>query len=288
MMAKGRYTIIVVPGGNQEVRRFHFSKRFFQYALISLAAIFLIGAGSTILYVRLLSDSNRIAKENAELRANIERSQVLAEKLNRKISSLARLSAQLKAAAGFSKDSRRVSARPGMGGVSMDHILNPSELDALEKKAELLERNLLSLHTYVEKYHPFTTPSILPTSGFISSSFGSRRNPFTGLPDFHEGMDISNSSGTPVFAPADGIVSASGYRGTLGLTVILQHDDELSTVFGHLGLVLVKSGEKVKRGEKIGLMGNSGLSTGPHLHYEVRVNNQPVNPKSYLKTAHQS
>jgi murein DD-endopeptidase MepM/ murein hydrolase activator NlpD len=102
------------------------------------------------------------------------------------------------------------------------------------------------------------------------------------LPDFHQGIDISNNFGTPVVATAQGKVIHAGYLGSFGLTVQIEHEGGISTLFGHLAKIDVKTGDQVVRGQKIGLMGNSGMSTGPHLHYEVRLNEQPVNPKPYL------
>jgi murein DD-endopeptidase MepM/ murein hydrolase activator NlpD len=127
-----------------------------------------------------------------------------------------------------------------------------------------------------------STPSIWPTKGWISSGFGYRTSPFTGKREFHKGLDISGPSGTPIYAPATGKVTFSGTDGAYGLTVILNHGNGITTRYAHLNRLAVKNGQSVARGELIGLMGNSGRSTGPHLHYEVRLNGVFVNPERFI------
>ena len=133
------------------------------------------------------------------------------------------------------------------------------------------QRNLLS-----------STPSIRPSQGWISSGFGHRRSPFTGLREFHKGLDIANRKGTPVIATADGIVTFTGRKGLLGKVIKVDHGHGIVTRYGHLQKIFKKRGDTVKRGDVIALMGNSGRSTGPHLHYEVYLNGIPVNPKKYI------
>lgn len=126
------------------------------------------------------------------------------------------------------------------------------------------------------------TPSIRPATGWVSSSFGYRRSPFTGRKEFHPALDIANRAGTPIVAPADGVVRFVGKKGLLGKAVVIDHGHGVITRYGHLGEGLVKKGEKVKRGDVIAKMGNTGRSTGPHLHYEIRLKGVPVNPQNYI------
>ena len=126
------------------------------------------------------------------------------------------------------------------------------------------------------------TPSIWPTSGWVTSGFAWRTSPFTGKREFHKGIDISAPRGTPIYAPARGAVTYSGRDGSYGLSIRLKHNSSLSTRFAHLHRIAVKNGQTVTRGELIGYVGNTGRSTGPHLHYEVRLNGVPVNPKRYI------
>lgn len=126
------------------------------------------------------------------------------------------------------------------------------------------------------------TPSIWPADGWLSSGFGPRIHPITGQPDYHYGVDIAGMVGSPVRAAADGRVAFAGRRSGYGLTVVLDHDYGRQTLYGHLSRIMVKVGQRVTKGEVIGRMGSTGLSTGPHVHYEVRVNGRPVNPLNYL------
>ena len=131
-----------------------------------------------------------------------------------------------------------------------------------------------------------STPAIRPISGseksWITSRFGFRSSPFTGQREFHQGFDISTRSGTPILATADGVVTYTGSKGLLGKIITIDHGHGLVTRYGHCKEFLKKRGEKVKRWEPIALVGNTGRSTGPHVHYEVHLNGIPVNPEKYI------
>ncbi len=127
-----------------------------------------------------------------------------------------------------------------------------------------------------------STPSIWPSQGWISSDFGYRTSPFTGKREFHKGLDISAPQGTPIYAPAKGVVNFAGRDGGYGLAVTVNHGSGITTRFAHLHSMAVKNGQKVTRGQLIAYVGNTGRSTGPHLHYEVRLNGVPVNPMRYI------
>jgi murein DD-endopeptidase MepM/ murein hydrolase activator NlpD len=126
------------------------------------------------------------------------------------------------------------------------------------------------------------TPTIRPVDGWVTSRFGYRESPFTGRRELHKGLDISNRKGTPIMATADGVVSFADKKGLYGLTMIIDHGHGLKTRYAHLNKLLKKKGESVKRGDVIAQMGSTGRSTGPHLHYEVRLNGVPVNPAKYI------
>jgi len=159
-----------------------------------------------------------------------------------------------------------------------------TELDRLSTEAQFREKSFQELYSFLEgkKRQLVCTPSVWPTRGWLTSKFGYRIDPFTGLKQFHEGIDIANRIGTPVAAPADGVVSHIRKYFFLGTTLEIKHGYGIITRYGHLSKVYVKVGQKVKRGERIGAIGNSGRSTGPHLHYEVRLNDVPLNPLRYI------
>jgi murein DD-endopeptidase MepM/ murein hydrolase activator NlpD len=127
-------------------------------------------------------------------------------------------------------------------------------------------------------------PSLWPIEGTVTSSFGQREDPFNGEGAFHAGIDISAGFGTSVRAAADGTVDAASLMNGYGREVVIDHGHGVRTVYGHLSGFSVVAGQQVKRGQVIGYVGLSGRSTGPHLHYEVRVRNTPVNPHKYLRT----
>lgn len=125
-------------------------------------------------------------------------------------------------------------------------------------------------------------PTQWPVRAAIASEFGMRRDPFTNGREFHQGIDLVAAHGTPVKAPAAGAVALAGTHGGYGLAVIVDHGSGVQTLYGHLSRVSVKNGERVARGQLIGHAGNTGRSTGSHLHYEVMVGGRHVNPRSYL------
>jgi murein DD-endopeptidase MepM/ murein hydrolase activator NlpD len=127
-----------------------------------------------------------------------------------------------------------------------------------------------------------STPSVRPVQGWVTSGFGPRISPFTGQLAMHDGVDIGAPPETPVRAPAAAKVESVGYDSRMGHSLLLDHGYGIETQYGHLAKILVRDGQKVKRGDIIGLVGSTGLSTGPHLHYMVRVNEKPVNPERYI------
>ncbi|MGA3070881.1 MAG: M23 family metallopeptidase [Terracidiphilus sp.] len=130
-------------------------------------------------------------------------------------------------------------------------------------------------------------PSIWPVEGRVGSSFGEREDPFNGEGKFHTGIDIEAPSGTPVRAAADGDVSGASMGAGYGREVVLNHGHDVLTIYAHLSAIAVLPGQHVIRGQVIGYVGQSGHATGPHLHYEVRVHNVPVNPHKYLRTTYE-
>lgn len=149
-----------------------------------------------------------------------------------------------------------------------------------------LESGLQQLRSSVDRRNELAnaTPSIWPAKGFLSSTVGTRKDPFTGERDSHAGLDISADKGTAVYATANGTVSQAAYQGAYGNLIVLDHGFGLETRYGHLSTFSVKAGTLVKRGDIIGRVGSTGRATGPHLHYEVRVNGRLLNPLQLLSS----
>jgi murein DD-endopeptidase MepM/ murein hydrolase activator NlpD len=154
----------------------------------------------------------------------------------------------------------------------------------LAKEADVQEQSLQELSIAAEQKSSrwAATPSIWPVKGWVTSGFGPRVSPFTEKPAWHDGLDIGAAANAPVQAPAQGRVTSVGFDSKLGNVVKLDHGFGIETLFGHLAKALVKEGQRVKRGDVVGLVGSSGLATGPHLHYMVKVNGQTFDPTKYI------
>jgi murein DD-endopeptidase MepM/ murein hydrolase activator NlpD len=157
-------------------------------------------------------------------------------------------------------------------------------LGRLKTEVNIQERSFQELVEYLEDQKSLlaSTPSIWPVKGWLTSTFGYRSSPFTGRREMHKGLDIATRSGTPVIAPADGLVVFAGREGGFGNMVVIDHGYGITTRYGHCSTIDVKLGQKVKRGDAIARVGNTGRSTGPHVHYEVAVNGVSVNPSRYI------
>jgi len=176
------------------------------------------------------------------------------------------------------------SSREPLQGVEADTQRMKAELDRLSTEAEFREKSFQELYSFLEgkKRQLSSTPAIWPVRGWLTSTFGYRIDPFTGLRQFHEGLDIANKLGTAIITPADGIISRVANSFGFGLTVEINHGYGIKTIYGHLSKVYVSVGHSVRRGERIAAMGNSGKATGPHLHYQVMLNDVPMSPMNYI------
>ena len=157
-------------------------------------------------------------------------------------------------------------------------------LDRLKTEVSIQERSFQELVEYLEDQKSLlaSTPSIWPVKGWLTSIFGYRTSPFTGRREMHKGLDIATRSGTPIISPADGLVVFAGREGGFGNMIVVDHGYGITTRFGHCSSLDAKLGQKVKRGDVIARVGNTGRSTGPHVHYEVAVNGVSVNPSRYI------
>jgi murein DD-endopeptidase MepM/ murein hydrolase activator NlpD len=299
-MAKRRWTLVLVPHGSEPSRIVEISYgllRLVSGAVGGVVVLGLIAGYVTVSHTTDLSRAARLQQENASLAREIGelhgRLVTLADTLTRisqrdaRIRVLANLDPidpQVQAA-GIGGPASPKIALAGLTGVSRRTADIRVDLGALIRRANLLASSFkeaadsLALHTA----RLAATPSIMPTQGWLSSAFSSMRtHPILHMARPHEGIDVSAPMGSPIEAPAAGVVTDAGWETGYGNTIIIDHGFGIVTKFAHASKLLVKNGQRVSRGQRIALVGNSGLATGPHLHYEVHVNGRPVNPLKYV------
>ncbi len=245
------------------------------------------------------SKMRRLHKENIIVHQEIEKLEEEFSKLNIFLDSIKTYDEKLRTYASLEPINDDLRSM-GVGGHSdyddaeelssrlRNNLANLSEtLDHLLARSRLQKESFDNLLTHLEEkmYMRNHTPSIIPVQGWFISGFGYRIDPFTGQVRMHEGLDIAAPPGTPIVAPADGVVKYAHMTKGLGLTLIINHGYGFSTVYGHCQRVKANAGTRVKRGDIIAYVGSTGKSTGPHLHYEVRISHVPVDPINYIITA---
>ncbi len=274
------HTILFVPHARARFRKLRVSNR---QLLAAAAALALLLVGSLFTTWTFLTNEvdrqqlARVRRENEELQS-----------INRSFAaSLEALEGQLQQ---FEAQTRQLSIVAGLetsnpaAGVGGQELPPPDAIDTLSRRARRLEEQLAAVASSLEERSRWlaATPSIAPVRGLLTSGFGSRFDPFTGRQSHHSAIDISTAPGQPVRATADGIVVQAGVDGSLGIAVGLSHGYGLASRYGHLERTAVQAGQKVRRGDVIGMVGNTGRSTGYHLHYEVLDRGVPVDPLAYI------
>jgi len=302
-MISNRKYILHTESGN-DINQWHFSNAkilaLVSVALVVLGSFLLVGADyvSKVLYDKRLKE---FKSNYSSVVSNIDAIQSRLKELDRQIIDIEQKDKAVRSYAGMpevDKDIRKL----GIGGVALK---DPSNLDNLapaiskeiselhldiEKLSRQVNFELASYETIYEKVKSDIDrirhiPSIRPVSGgFLNSSFGYRQDPIDDVRRFHQGQDITVPTGTPIFAPADGVVKRAYYIGGFGNHIKIEHSSGYSTTFAHLSKIFVRHGQKIKRGDIIGETGNTGRSTAPHLHYEVHYRGTPKNPIDYFFT----
>jgi murein DD-endopeptidase MepM/ murein hydrolase activator NlpD len=261
------------------IRRFSIHKRWIKASALAAAVLFCAAAygvyGMTQQAVHL-----RIEQENNRLRIENERQRRQLQKLENRVDAIEDASRRLSEISGVSQEEEEEGTSPhGAGGPALK--LDSASVEMLESRAARLEEELGAYESALRERA--RVPSIWPVEGESTDSFGVRGNPFGGgSSEFHPGQDIAAPRGTPVFAAAAGTVLQSGWQNGYGQTVVIDHGNSLTTRYGHLSKIEVSAGQELKRGDELGQVGSTGRSTGPHLHYEVRIGDVPVSPLHYL------
>lgn len=172
-------------------------------------------------------------------------------------------------------------------GVNFDQLVFRTAFDHMESLKEQADLNAIKLQQLLsslsqKKSLLSSIPSIAPVDGWVTSGFGERISPFTGKKDYHSGVDVASPVGTPIYAPADGVVIFSGAKAGFGNFIMIAHGNGVISRYGHNAQNMVHPGQKIKRGEQIATVGMTGRTTGPHLHYEIVINGRTVNPKRFM------
>jgi murein DD-endopeptidase MepM/ murein hydrolase activator NlpD len=285
-------TIIFVPHARAKFRKLKVSHRLL-FSIVSLISSSLcLSTFFSVQYFTSLSQTHELTKlrhENRELQTANEQFSKSVESLRTQLRTVDDRTRKLAIIAGI--NTLDESSQGGVGGLRpADLGENPyrDDLDKMAFRSHRLEKDLSLLEKkFVEQAQLLSsTPSIAPVRGILTDGFGGRSDPFTGEPGTHNAIDISSAVGQAVRAPADGIVVKAEWANGYGNVIYLAHPfSGYSTRYGHLSTFAVHPGQHVKRGDIIGYVGSTGRSTGPHLHYEVRVNNNPVNPLEYIWNA---
>ena len=300
-MAKKFLSFIIVPHCAQKFKTITLSQKVIKCSGTVLVLGFLVLIAVLVDYATM---NVTRAKYKGLLRENSEQKKLIADyessivKLRETVKNFESYARKLNVMAGLR--SPEVNEELGIGDGDTSQLSSPVEdvvpapaggqsvslqdAKALTEKAMDVTKSLDVLAKYFETQTAqlASTPTIWPTIGWVSSAFAFRNDPFTGKRAFHYGLDIATNFGNPIVAAADGIVLSLGNDKLLGRNIIVGHGAATTTHYLHLSKFLVKAGEKVKRGDVIGLVGKSGKALGPHLHYEVRVNNKPANPYNYI------
>ena len=300
-MNKEYLNILVFGQKTTKTRHLRIQKKTFKIVFYLLTFVFFSTTFFVCDYIQLKKrgfELSHLRQETETQKSQIQFFSARIEDLEKQLSKLKDFDKKIRIISNLDKG-LEVPSVVGMGGPSPSDIRDKlesgrdekglvqqmrSDIERLQSEATSREESLSELERLLEGKKDMLshTPSIWPTMGWVTSGFGFRSDPFTELSQMHEGIDISNRLGTSVIAPADGIISDTGNDLVHGKMLVISHGFGMMTSYSHLSKISVRVGEKVKRGTKVAEVGNTGRTTGPHLHYEVKLNGIPVNPMRYI------
>ncbi|QSQ24279.1 M23 family metallopeptidase [Pyxidicoccus parkwayensis] len=302
-MAKKSFTLMVIPDHDAPVKRYTIQRSFLMQVGMGLMLVVGLAAGASVHYFQVAADAseNRILREeNLTLRSQLKSVRERIEHIGSTLDRVERFDQKLRAITLLSDPQRNLAMGPtepeaGTTAPATDtqftqltSTVSPGallgKLDKLSAEATRQEQSLQELQAYFQDQKSMlaSTPSVWPARGWVTSDFGQRLDPYTADRVMHAGLDIAAPHGKEVYSPSDGTVVFAGLEGGYGNVLVIDHGYGIKTRYGHLSKMLVKAGDHVKRGALIAAVGNTGRSTGPHLHYEVRVNGIPQNPRKFI------
>lgn len=295
-MAKKLFSLIVVPHNKGKHKTITLTDKRVKVLAGIFTFIFLILTAFIIDYFTMNVTRKKfkeLTEENAVQKQTITKYKVSFNKLKATLEDFENYARKINIMAGLK--SPEVLRELGVGGggrepdqgISSQSYLQDrglAHMNNVNQKAESIDKNLKKQVSYFEQYSTKLahTPTVWPTTGWLTSDFGMRDDPFTGKRTFHYGWDIAASYGNSIVATADGIVAKTKNEKIGGNTIIISHGGGITTVYCHLSRFNVKPGQKVKRSDVIGNVGQTGKAIGPHVHYEVRINGKAVNPFNYI------
>ena len=290
-MRKQSYILFVARGEDGQLRKIPISLNYLYVLIAGIAIGMLSLTGIAGSYSRMLvkvSRFNKLRTEKEQLTQQYTQLEQVAKERDVQVASLGSLASEVSSLYGLKAEPALVNTAQNMNSNQVVHSIDQLyalRTTALSGAASIgistlgLQRNLST----ADWMRASAMPTLWPVEGQVTGSFGERIDPFNGEGAFHTGVDISAEVGETVIAPADGEVSFADFMGGYGRVVLLEHGNGVSTRYGHLSGFAVTAGQRIHRGDVIGYVGSSGRSTGPHLHYEVRIGNTPVNPYKYLR-----
>jgi murein DD-endopeptidase MepM/ murein hydrolase activator NlpD len=290
-LQKRFYILFVARGDDGQLRKISIPVHYLYVFVIGAAIGFLSLTGIASSYTRMLlkvSRYNQLRTEKEQLKDSYSRLELVAKERDVQVASLGSIASEVSALYGLKSQPTLVTA----AGDQIENAEVSSSLDQLHalRSSALsgaamvgITMGLTRNATTADWIRANSAPNLWPVEGQVTGSFGERIDPFNGEGAFHSGVDIGSSYGQQVIAPADGVVTFADFQGGYGKAVMLDHGHGISTRYGHLSGYSVTPGQHIHRGDVIGYVGLSGRSTGPHLHYEVRINDTPVNPYKYLR-----
>ena len=281
-----RYTIILVPHTRAKFRKFQISSRLLWSGVIAAGLVLAAATVLGWLYLAAPVDDTQVARlrhENTELRHVNQSFEQNIRQLQGQLTTYEERTRKLAIVAGI--DELDTGGDAGIGGSTLELAGgDAADLSRIERRLQGLSQDLDRVEGNLATRFRWLSamPTVTPTGGLFTSGFGVRRDPVNGRPAFHAGLDIAAPPGRAVNATADGVVVLAGPHGDLGNAVMISHGFGLTTRYGHLSATAVQAGQRVHRGDVLGYVGNTGHSTGYHLHYEVVKDGQAVNPLGYI------
>jgi murein DD-endopeptidase MepM/ murein hydrolase activator NlpD len=295
------FTVIVVSDHSQAVRKFRLPRRWLRNGAYVGGGVLVVGLLVTGHYMSLLgasSENSVLKEENAQLRSQILLVQEKVAHISATLDRVERFDAKLRTAVTQLQDPERnlaigpvgagdseATAIPGPAPAAEQNVSAlPGKLASLQTEASRQEQSLRELQEYFDDQRSLlaSTPSLWPTRGWVTSDFGVRLDPYSAERRMHQGLDIATPHGQPIYSPSEGTVVFAGTEGGYGKVLVIDHGYGVKTRYGHLSEIFVHLGDRIRRGDKVAAVGNTGRSTGPHLHYEVRVNGIPENPRKFI------